>query len=149
MKRLLPFLFIAILTSCGERSKNADDTKSIEKKSTELIHVDGFNRQIFEFKKPTILIVALDSLEIEKLKNSDEENFDTAADDVMWYNAMLLKKMTSLKIPVVQSDKDTIEIKTPHATHIIVKDSTFSLYTYFYFEGNKISKQDILDLLDQ
>ncbi|HLF52607.1 hypothetical protein [Flavobacterium sp.] len=149
MKRLLTLLFIIILTSCGEKSKNATDTKSIEAKNNDLIHVVETSRQIFEFKKPTVLIVELDSLETEKLKNSDEENFYTAADDIIWYNAKLLKKMDSLKIPVVQSDKDTIEIKTPHATHIIVKDSTFSLYTYFYFDGNKVSKQDVLDLLDQ
>lgn len=149
MKKVLPLLLVAILTSCGEKSKNATDAKSIEAKNNNLIHLEETNRQILEFKKPAILIVELDSLEIEKLKNSDEENFYTAADDVMWYNAKLLKKMDSLKIPVVQSDKDTIEIKTPHAKHIIVKDSTFSLYTYFYFDGNKISKQDVLDLLDQ
>ena len=48
MKRLLTLLFIIILTSCGEKSKNATDTKSIEAKNNDLIHVVETSRQIFE-----------------------------------------------------------------------------------------------------
>lgn len=149
MKKFLSLIIIILLTSCGEKSKNPTETKSIERKKNDSIFIAKPNRQIFEFKNPTILIIELDSLEKEKLKNIDKDKFLAAADDIKRNHEMLLKKMSSLKIPVVQTNKDTVEIKTSHSMHLILKDTTFSLYTYFYFDGTKISKQEVMDLLDQ
>lgn len=149
MKRILFIIIITILTSCGEKSKNPSETKSIERTKNDSIYIAKPARQIFEFKNPTILIIELDSLEKEILKNIDKDKFLAVADDIKRYHKMLLKKMSSLKIPIVETNKDTVEIKTSNSMHLIVKDTTFSLYTYFYFDGNEISKQDIMDLLDQ
>ena len=45
----------------------------------------------------------------ERLKEIDEEdNFYTAADDLMWYNAKLIEKIDSLKIPLIYSKQDTL-----------------------------------------
>jgi len=100
--------------------------------------------------RPTVLIVKLDSLEINRLKEIEgEDNFYTAADDLMWYNAMLLNKLDSLKIPVEYVDKDTFILDISGFSETIVKDTTFSIYTYFYFDGKEIKRTDVFKLLDK
>jgi hypothetical protein len=98
--------------------------------------------------EPAIIVITYDSLEIENAKIEDgEENFYTAMDDLMWYNAKLMEKMESEKIPVLYFEQDSLFIETPVDNFKIVKDSTFSVYTYFIFDGNQIQRTELLELL--
>jgi len=113
-----------------------------------IIFSNGFSYEKMELSKPTIIIIQMDSLEIEQIKkNNGESNFYTSTDDLMWYNAMMLKKMDSLKIDVKYSDKDTIQIESQKLKYKIIKNTDFSFYTYFYFDGIKIERKDLFELI--
>ncbi len=159
------------MISCGQKSKNTveevntaqnskDENKDtiakttapakVLKKDKNFIISDEPGRQQIELKAPTVIIVQLDSAEIEKVKKIDgESRFYTATDDLMWYNAMLLDKLDSLKIAVKYTDKDTIDIKTPDSRYKLMKDTTFSIYTYFYFDGKEFSRKGLFELLGE
>jgi hypothetical protein len=107
------------------------------------------NRQIIKIDKPSVIVIEFDSVQLERLRKIDEENFYTAADDVMHYNALLVHKMDSLNIPVFRSEKDTVYVQTPNDTFQILKDTSQAIHEYYYFDGKKISKQDVFDLLDR
>ena len=98
--------------------------------------------------EPSIIVVTFDSLEIEDTKlQQGEENFYTAMDDLMWYNAELIEKMGNEKIPLFYFEQDSLLIVTPVKNFQLVKDSTFSVYTYFKFDGNQILRTELLELL--
>ena len=90
-------------------------------------------------------MITYDSLEIEHAKiENGEENFYIAMDDLMWYNAELMKKE---KKPLLYFEQDSILIETPNKIFQIVKDSTFSVYTYFKFDGKQLQRTELLKLL--
>jgi hypothetical protein len=109
------------------------------------------NREEISIDQISLIIVTYDSLEINQAKLIDgEDSFYTGADDLLWYNAQLLELMDSLQIPVVYSKSDTVKIRTiNNNTEQIIKDSTFSLYTYFYFDGEKLKRKELLQLINE
>ena len=99
---------------------------------------------------PSIIVIQLDSLEIDQVKKSmGESTFYTATDDLMWYNSKLIEKMDSLKIPIKYFKNDSIIIDTPNQQKLIKKDSTFSLYNYYFYNGEIIEKKDLFELLSE
>ena len=97
---------------------------------------------------PTIIVITFDSLEIENAKiENGQENFYTAMDDLMWYNAELIEKMKEEKIPLLYFEQDSLLIETPVKNFRVVKDSTFSFYTYFKFDGTQLQRTELLELL--
>jgi hypothetical protein len=107
-----------------------------------------FSEASIELNKPCLLVIELDSLELEAIKAKDgKDNFYTAADDLMWYNSQLISKMDSLEIPIKYFKGDSIKVVCPSEIHRIKKDSTFSIYTYFFFDGKRLTRKDLFDLL--
>jgi uncharacterized protein YbcC (UPF0753/DUF2309 family) len=98
--------------------------------------------------EPTIIVITFDSLEIDNAKiENGQENFYTAMDDLMWYNAELIEKMENEKITLLYFEQDSLLIETPVKNFQIVKDSTFSVYTYFKFDGSQLQRTELLELL--
>ena len=178
MNRLITLTFIILISACGQQTEKMDTinkdsvqklsdltanendevqktiSKSIEtenkRQDSELLFSNGPSREKLELNEKTVIIIQLDSIEIEQLKEIDgEDNFYTAADDLMWYNSMMLEKMDSLEIPVKYTDKDTVDFYSKNYNRKIVKDSTFSLYTYFYFDGKEIKRTEIFELIEE
>lgn len=108
------------------------------------------NVKTIYLKEPTLIVIQLDSLEIEKVKKSmGEGDFYTASDDLLWYNSQLIEKMDSLKTPMKYFENDSLIIKTPGRQKLIKKDSASSLYNYYYFNGEVIEKKDLFELLSR
>ncbi|WNB17933.1 hypothetical protein [Marivirga arenosa] len=176
MNRLFTLIFILLFLACGgntdkkeinkkdsvrestslDSSKNSNfqksQSKSKEVKSSDndkkLIFSNSPSRERLELHGNTVLIIKLDSAEIEQLKKiKGEESFYTGADDLMWYNSKMLQKMDSFGIPVKYTDKDTVDLYSTDYKQTIVKDSTFYFYTYFYFDGQKLKRTNALELL--
>ena len=98
--------------------------------------------------EPAIIVITYDSLEIENAKiENGEENFYIAMDDLMWYNAELMEKMKKEKIPLLYFEQDSLLIETPVKNFHLVKDSTYSVYTYFKFDGKQLQRTELLELL--
>ena len=178
MNRLLTLTLIILISACGQQTekkkqlkndsvqKTSDSTTSknikaqktgnepneieTRKKGSELKFANGSSREKLELNGKAVFIIQLDSLEIEQLKRIDgEDNFYTATDDLMWYNSMMLEKMDSLGIPVKYTDKDTIDFYSKNYKRTIVKDSTFSLYTYFLYNGKEIKRTELFELIEE
>ncbi|TPE44507.1 hypothetical protein [Pontibacter mangrovi] len=138
----LLFLSAVIITSCVDYQEEKPSAKD-ERTKLEVQTVP------VRLSKPAVVIFEMDSLEIEQLKEADGEDiFYTAADDLMWYNYQLQQKMDSLAIPMMYTEDDTLKVITPNQTYEIVKDSTFTVYTYFYYDGEDLTRVDLFDLLD-
>jgi hypothetical protein len=127
------FIFINLIFSqliCAQTEINTNWTKTV-------------------INEPAIIVITYDSLEIENVKmDNGEENFFTAMDDLMWYNAELIEKMKNEKILILFFEHDALLIETPVKNFHIVKDSTFSVYTYFKFDGNLLQRTELLELLE-
>ena len=179
MKKQLTFILIIITFSCGEQigqktntkkntqvnsieieegyflKKKKQATRIEEKKPTtskenNIIFSNGLSQDKLLVEAPSVILIKLDSVEIEQLKEiSGEDIFYTASDDLMWYNSIMLQKMDSLNIPVNYSNKDTVKIQYKELTWMIIKDSTFSFYTYYYFDGNRINRTEIYELIEK
>lgn len=148
MNKLSILTLVLLIVACGQKTETKENTgnpnqdKSLVQgeRSYEKINLNG----------SAVVVIQLDSLEIERLKDSEGESiFYTGGDDLMWYNSMMWEKMDSLQIPVKYTEKDTIDIQVPGFMKTIVKDTTFSLYTYFYFDGNEIKRTDLFELLGE
>lgn len=172
MNRLITLTLIILISACGQQTEKkepmktdsvqprSDLTENEQKKvneskaesqsqDSELLFSNGPSREKLELSKQIVIIIQLDSIEIEQLKKIDgEDNFYTAADDLMWYNSMMLEKMDSLEIPVKYTDKDTVDFYSKNYNRTIVKDSTFSLYTYFIFDGKEIKRTELFELIE-
>tara|TARA_B100001146_G_C16061738_1_gene382442 strand:- start:59 stop:460 length:402 start_codon:yes stop_codon:yes gene_type:complete len=108
------------------------------------------NIKVVYLEEPTIVVIQLDSLELEEVKKSmGEDNFFTATDDLMWYNSQLIEKMDSLKISMKYFEIDSLIIKTPKYKKLIKKDSISSLYNYYFYDGEVIEKRDLFELLSE
>ena len=133
MKRLFVTILLTILISCNDKSKEAKSK----------IHY-----QVINLKNPTVLVLEMDATEIEHAKSRGEDDFYTAADDEMWYYSLLMKKMDSLKIPIIHSKNDKIEIRFKKLSFTISKD-TNSIYTYYYFNGKNVQARNVFNLLER
>lgn len=103
----------------------------------------------FHLKEPSIIIVQMDSIEIDSLKTKyGKEEFYTGADDLMWYNSMLIEKCDSLKTPIITIDSDSISLEYNGEHVLLTKDSTFGIYTYFSFNGKKVERKDLFELIN-
>lgn len=162
MKKVFFLIFLTLFLGCEQKKSkqqeiksNSDSITNLRSKSLELKRdITSINfgnvpsHESLEFNKPTVLIVTMDSLEIEQAKKIDgEDNFYTGIDDLMWYNAIMLKKMDSLNIDIKYSEKDTLFITGPKWNETLIKDSTFTIYTYYYFDGQRLNKTDLFELL--
>lgn len=165
--RILIVTMLILFLGCDQQTKNKEHIQNPEKvdlivekelikakSNDEVIRKSGINfsngrsRKKIELSKPTVLIVQMDSLEIEQVKKMNGESiFYTATDDLMWYNAMMIEKMDSLKIDVKYTDKDTVDIVTKEYKYQIIKDTTFMFYTHFYFNGKDIKRKDLFELI--
>ena len=154
-------LLIFLISSCGQKkdhpieqnitSKDLKTTQtdidSSEEKS--LYILNGVSNVKYNLEKPTVLIIELDSLEIEQVKNEDEGKFFTAVDDLMWYNSLLANKMDSLEIDVITTNKDTVFLKANDVNVVVHKNSQSPLFTYYYFDGQIVRKTDLYELLSK
>ena len=178
MNRLLTLTLIVILSACGQRTEKEESistnsvqqptdsstTKNVKKQKQisettdtkkrpeqiELQFSNGPSHVKLKLIEKTVVVIQMDSLEIEQLKRIDgEDNFYTAADDLMWYNSMMLEKMDSLGISIKYTDKDTVDFYSKDYKRRIVKDSTFSLYTYFHYDGKEIKRTELFKLIEE
>ena len=133
MNRLLITLLLILSISCNDKSKAVKYKR---------------HYQLIELVNPAVLVLELDATEIEHAKSRGEDDFYTAADDEMWYYSKLAKKMDSLKIPMIHSKNDKLEIRCKKLSFIIAKD-TNSIYTYYYYDGKSVQSRDIFDLLEE
>ena len=148
MPRLLILISLLLISSCGGQ-RSVNDSMA-DRNNVDSVRLNSPSRERIELTGRTVIVVQFDSAEIEQAKRMEgEEDFYIAADDLMWYNAMMLQRMDSLKIPVRYTDKDTIDLFSANFSHTIVKDSTFSLYTYFIFDKNAISRVDLFEILGE
>lgn len=174
MRTLIFIALVLITAACGKPVKRESVNEQQEKETIEggpvsnsnnvtnlesvpqtnlspAIRFDQANSDEIQIKltQPTVIIIQMDSFEIEQLKRIDGgDNFYTGADDLMWYDAELMKKMDSLNIPVKYTDQDRIELLTKAGNYKITKDSTFNLYTYFFYNGEQVSRSDLFELLE-
>lgn len=178
MNRLITLSFIVLISACGQQTEKEEsiNTNSVQlpadssttenitvqkeisestntKKQPEQIALqfsNGPSHEKLKLNEETVVIIQMDSMEIEQLKKIDGEDiFYTAADDLMWYNSMMLDKMDSLGILVEYTDKDTVDFYHKNYNRRIVKDSTFSLYTYFHFDGKEIKRTELFELIEE
>jgi hypothetical protein len=105
--------------------------------------------QEITLSKKTVIGISPDSIEIKKMKEKwGEEDFYTAADDIMWYNGQMLKVIDSLKIDYIHTDKKYIRIITPNKKIEINTDTTKIKWRYFYFNGKEILEKDVFDIIN-
>ncbi|MBL0295099.1 MAG: hypothetical protein IPQ04_12850 [Saprospiraceae bacterium] len=178
MNRLLTLTLVVLISACGQetekkesidknpiqqpselstaenvKARNVISDPTVTKKQQEKIILqfsNGPSHKRLKLNGKTVVVIQMDSLEIEQLKKIDgEDNFYTAADDLMWYNSMMLKKMNSLGISVEYTDKDTVDFYTKVFNRRIIKDSTFSLYTFFRFDGKEIKRTELFELIEE
>ena len=167
MNRLVILQLLIALISCQQNSektdfnnqsdqiKSASDSASIQQTPTKVVSKQreqtedkSLDEDRVSLTQPTVIVVQKDSAEIEEIKRVDGEgNFYTATDDLMYYNSQLLDKMDSLKIPVIFDKKDTVNISTPNVDYNLIKDSSFTLYTYFFFDGDTLERKELFELL--
>lgn len=172
MNILLPLLFILLFSACGSHSETGNlkeahsdkqasalpvtkkatphevKTSSVQNDDVNLIFANGPSRERINLNGETVVIIQFDSIETEQLKEiSGEDRFYTATDDLMWYNSMILHKMDSLGVQVKYTKKDTVDIRATDFNMTIVKDSSFSYYTYFYFDGKDVKRAGLFELL--
>lgn len=112
MNRFITLTLIILISACGQQTEKKESTKnnSVEqasdlsttknekaqktesestttenqKQDKELQFSNGPSREKLELNEKTVIIIQMDSLEIEQLKTIDgEDNFYTAADDLM------------------------------------------------------------------
>ncbi|KYG85332.1 hypothetical protein AWW67_16625 [Roseivirga seohaensis] len=158
MKKMLPLILSSILVSCGQNSDKggvlnqpAKILPSTNQPSYEKLNPNNkeLNHEKIKLAESTILVILMDSEEIENLKKlQGEDDFYEAAQDFSWYDSELRTKMDSLNIPVRNIKKDTVYVSTPSWDYIISKDTSFSLFTYFYYNGDTLVRTDLFSLLN-
>ena len=111
-----------------------------------LSFANGPSREEIVLETPTLIIVSFDSLEIEQLKRRvGAEDFYTGADDFLYYQSLTYEMMDSLGIPVYATEKDTLDVTFGQQRKQLVKDETYALFTYFFYDGKEL-KRDGIDL---
>lgn len=142
------------LKNTENRKAKTNEIESIktdeQKPSKKLQFSNGPSREKIHLNIKTVIIIQYDSIEIEQLKTIDGKDiFYTAVDDLMWYNSIMTDKMDSLGIPIKYTEKDTIDFFSKNYKRTIVKDSTFSIYSYFLFNGENITRTDLFSLIEE
>lgn len=104
----------------------------------------------FTLDKPTVIVVALNSNQINDLKKEiGEGSFYTLADENMLYHDAVTSRMDSLKIEIKYTQKNVVYINKGEQRQVIVKEADFPLYTYFYFDGKNVTRTDAFKLMDK
>ncbi|MUV03381.1 hypothetical protein GN157_06625 [Flavobacterium rakeshii] len=104
----------------------------------------------FILDKPTVIVVALNSSQINDLKKEiGEGSFYTLADDNMLYHDAVTSRMDSLKIEIKYTQKNVVYINKGEQRQVIVKETDFPLYAYFYFDGKNVTRTDAFKLMDK
>ena len=159
LKNLPTLLFCYILLSCTQVPESSPKTETLaverdstianpERESAFLMETGEKTSDSILISGKTVLIVKLDSLEINQLiKFYGKENFYTATDDLMWYNAQLYSKLDSLNIPISNTEADCVLVNSIDTSFTITKDTSFSIYTYFLFEDGKLNRVELFNLL--
>ena len=144
MPRLLIFISLILMSACGGQGSVNDPMA--DRNNVDSVRPNKPSRERMELTGKTVIVVQLDSVEIQQAKRMEgEDDFYIATDDLMWYNSMMLQRMDCLKIPVRYTDKDTIDLFSANFSQTIMKDSTFSIFTYFIFENNAVSRVDLFE----
>ncbi len=103
----------------------------------------------FNIDRKSIIEIAPDSLAIEKLKKEmGEDDFYTIAGDWAYYQAQLGALSDSLNINFISTEKRRVEIRTPNKTVRFDADTASKPWNYFYFDGEKLSRKSIFELLE-
>lgn len=145
MPRLVIFISLILTSACGGQGSVSRSDRDV----VDSVNPNKTSRERMELAGKTVIVVQLDSAEIEQAKRMEGEvDFYIATDDLMWYNSIMLQRMDSLNIPVRYTDKDTIDLVSEKFSQTIMKDSTFSIYTYFIFDNNAVSRVDLFELLE-
>lgn len=133
-------------------TRNTNEFLNDQKDNTienNFIEIDSSSNTSINLSNPSVLIIELDSMEIENLKRIDgEDNFYTGTDDLMYYDYLMNNKMDSLNIPVIHTNKDLVKVTGTDTTFIVKKDDTFSFYTYFLYDSTGFKQTELFDLLD-
>lgn len=148
--KILKLTLICLISACGQQTEKVQEVldSTVMLKDSELKFVNVTSREKIELNRESVLVIQFDSIEIIQAKMVDgEDNFYAALEDLMWYNTVLLEKMDSLGTPIIYSDKDTVDIYSKNFKQTIIKDSTFSFYTFFLFDGNKLERIELLELI--
>lgn len=155
LKNLNSLLLFFLLLSCKEAPENnvntetntvaSESTKANpEKESTFLMDTGEKTYDSVYIVNKAVLVVQLDTHEINQLLEFyGEDNFYTAIDDLMWYNA----KLDSISIPVFHTDADIVQVNTRDSSFTITKDTSFDIFTHYLFDEGKLNRVDLFDLL--
>lgn len=102
----------------------------------------------FILNQPTVIAVFADSVETEKFKQEvGEEDFYVIADDAMWYHSDLSMQLDTTDIDLITTDKIEFIVKTKGQKYTVQRDSSFGLYTYYFFDGTTLKQTDVFTLL--
>jgi hypothetical protein len=162
MNKTITILLLLLIVACRNRPDKKDNNTAVKTSEQKLIEhtspakkgndqnrAKNPSREKIELDRKTIVIIEYDSVEIAKAKEEQgEQNFLISLDDLMWYNSMMIEKVNSLGIPVKYTDKDTVDFHSKNFDKTIIKDSTFSLYTYFYFDGKDVKRRELFELIE-
>lgn len=103
----------------------------------------------FMIKEKALIVIQMDSLEIEQLKSQvGEEDYYTVIDDVMYYESLLQAKCAKDNISTFFTTKDTVDIIADNIYETIVKDSTLDILNYYFFDGKSLHQKDVFELLE-
>ncbi|MEM6379601.1 MAG: hypothetical protein AAF705_15460 [Bacteroidota bacterium] len=148
MLRKIFVAFVFFVCACSDSNNGkaeilVDLPNSVDKQSID-------SSTSIELNQPTVLILTTDSIGIEKLKKQKGlENFYKAADDLMWYNSMLLQRIETLQISVLYQEYSPIFVKMKDGTQSLTKDTSAFLNTYFYYNGKQLRQVDLMNLLEE
>ncbi len=172
MNRIVILLAVFAMYSCKRDTKTEPDTNGNEATTQieqtvaeESVHNDSQDlntdadsphtkltmaAEQFILDKPTVIVVALNSNQINDLKKEiGEDNFYTLADENMLYHDAVTSRMDSLKIEIKYTQKNVVYINKGEQRQVIVKEADFPLYAYFYFDGKNVTRTDALKLMDK
>lgn len=160
MKRIVYLLIVPAFFSCQNAEKggeqldegknSAADEAPSEESATEAEVVEDdipLGTEKIELTEPTIIAVKFDSIEMDDF--SEKEGSRVVMEDVFYYHMLLEDKMKPLGIPILKSESESIAVLYGDSKTIISKDSSFSIYTYFHYDGERLERKEVLELLEK
>ncbi|WP_274476037.1 hypothetical protein [Mangrovimonas aestuarii] len=107
--------------------------------------------EFFEIKltDKTVVGISPDSTQIAEMKKEyGEDDFYTVTDDVMRYNAQMLRIIDSLKIKYVHTDKRLLRIITPKDQIEVNNDTSEIKWRYVYYNGTETLEKDVFEIIN-
>ena len=156
MRGLILIIISIILFSCKGKTNGIEKNGGIETEKIESINSEYSPKttdkgKIFEIKlsEKTVVGISPDSIQIVEMKKEyGEDDFYTAADDVMWYNGQMLEVIDSLGIKFIHTFKRKVRIITPNDQLEIDNDTSKVKWRYIYFNGKEILEKDVFEIID-